>query len=364
MTYFIDSHEDIAYNALAFGRNYLHSAEEIRQTEADGPIPARAGHATLGWPNYQRGQVALVFGTLFIAPKRFQGGPWDTQSYVDSAEAAPLYRKQVDFYRRLADQAPEKFRLVQSRADLAAVLAPWEKSQTAYPEATHPTGILMSMEGAEGIFRPEELEEYWAMGLRAVGPVWAGTRFCGGTQEPGGFSSEGYHLLEVMGDLGYILDLAHMTEQSALQALDRYPGTVIASHVNARALLKNFPGERHFTDVTIRRLAERGGVMGILPFNGFLLPGWKPKDDRKLVTLSHVVAHIDYVCQLTGSAEFVAIGTDFDGGFGWPSIPLEMDTIADLPLVEKMLGERGYAEKDIEAILHGNWKKMLERSLP
>jgi membrane dipeptidase len=264
----------------------------------------------------------------------------------------------------LAGESPEKFRLVLTRKDLAEVLAPWEQSKADYPAVTHPTGLLLSMEGAEGIGRPEDLEEYWEMGLRAVGPVWGGGRFCGGTLEPGGFTRDGYQLLEVMGGLGYILDLAHMTEQSALQALERYDGTVIASHVNARALLKDLPGERHFTDTTIRRLAERGGVMGILPCNGFLLPGWKTSDDRRLVTLNHVAAHIDHVCQLTGSAGHVAIGTDFDGGFGWPAVPLEINTIADLPRLEILLAERGYSSEDIRAILHGNWQKILERSLP
>jgi membrane dipeptidase len=363
MTYFIDAHEDIAYNALTFGRDYTRSAEEIRVMEAEGPNPGRAGQALLGWPNYQRGQVALIFGTLFLAPKRYQGGPWESQCYVNTEDAGRLYRGQIDFYRRLADQSPDQFRLVLTRQDLTDVLKPWEKSKAEYPQSTHPTGIFLSMEGAEGIRHPDELEEYWELGLRAVGPVWAGTRFCGGMYEPGGFSREGYQLLEVMGDLGYILDLAHMTEQSALQALDSYPGTVIASHVNARALLKGFPGERHFTDTTIRKLAERGGVMGVLPFNMFLLPGWKISDDRQLVTLEHVAAHIDYVCQLTGSAEHVAIGTDFDGGFGWPSVPLEINTIADLPKLENLLGQRGYSVQDIHAILHGNWQKILERSL-
>ena len=68
------------------------------------------------------------------------------------------------------------------------------------------------------------------------------------------------------------LDISHMTEASALQALDRYEGPVIATHANARALIKGVQGERHLTDLTIRRLIERDGVMGVLPFNRFLRP--------------------------------------------------------------------------------------------
>jgi len=41
------------------------------------------------------------------------------------------------------------------------------------------------MEGADCINDFGELEEWWDMGLRFIGPAWAGTRFCGGTKEPG-----------------------------------------------------------------------------------------------------------------------------------------------------------------------------------
>jgi membrane dipeptidase len=259
---------------------------------------------------------------------------------------------------------PDKFCLVRSRNDLAELLAPWTQAPVNDAPASHRVGLLISMEGAEGLRQPEDLEEYWQLGLRAVGPVWAGGRFCGGMYAPGGFTREGYRLLEVMDSLGYILDLAHMNEMSAMQALDAYAGTVIASHVNARALLKDARGERHFTDATIRRLAERGGVMGILPFNKFILSGWSETSDRNLVTLENVAAHIDHVCQLTGSVEHVALGTDFDGGFGWPAVPLEINTIADLPKLEPVLSQHGYSEAEIAAILHGNWQKVLERSLP
>ena len=364
MTYIIDAHEDIAYNALSFGRNVLNSAAETRRLEADTLIPGRAGNTLLGWPDYQTGQVALIFGTLFLSPRRFQGGAWEVQTYQTTQEAAELYRGQIDFYRRLCDDHPDHFGLVQTRQELAEILAPWAESRAEFPESTHKVGILISMEGAEGIRHPNEMEEYWELGVRAAGPVWAGTRFCGGTFEPGSFTSEGFELLEVMADLGYILDVAHMNEHSVLQALDAYSGTVIASHANARALLKGFPGERHLSDIAIRRIAEHGGVIGVLPFNKFLLPGWSETDDRHLVTLETLAAHIDHICQLTGSAAHVALGTDFDGGFGWPAVPEEIDTIADMPRLESVLQQRGYSEKDISAVFHGNWQRILESSLP
>jgi len=110
MPYIIDAHQDLAYNALSFGRNYLQSAVETRQQEMDTPIPQRAGHTLLGWPEYQRGQVAVIFGTLFLSPRRYQAGSWETQAYTTSSEAVKLYEGQINYYRRLCDDHPDQFR--------------------------------------------------------------------------------------------------------------------------------------------------------------------------------------------------------------------------------------------------------------
>ncbi|NMB89700.1 MAG: hypothetical protein GYA17_15175 [Chloroflexi bacterium] len=364
MPLIIDAHEDLAYNILSFNRDYRRPAAETRKLEENTGIPALTGQALLGWPDYQRGQVALVVGTLFIVPDGFKGGDFETLVYRDFDEADRLYHDQYDLYRRLADDNPDMFRLVRSRADLQAVLAPWDAQPAHFPDTTHPVGLVMSMEGAEGIRDPGQLEEWWQLGLRLIGPVWAGSRLCGGTLQPGGFTAEGWAMLDRMQAIGYTLDIAHMTEMSALQALDRYQGTVIASHANARALLKGLPGERHLSDLTIRRLVERDGIIGVVPFNRFLRPGWSRDDDRSLVTLDHLAAHIDYICQLAGDARHVALGTDFDGGFGLPEIPQELDTVADLPALGPVLARRGYSPEDIAAIFSANWRGLLERTLP
>jgi len=139
---------------------------------------------------------------------------------------------------------------------------------------------------------------------------------------------------------------------------------VVASHANCKALLKDFPSQRHFTDQAIQRLVERGGVMGVVLFNTFLSMQWKTSNRREDVTLDNVVAHIDHICQIAGDARHVAIGTDFDGGYGWPAVPLEIDTIADIQKLAPKLAQRGYNDADIAAIFGNNWQHMLEGSLP
>lgn len=377
MHYIIDAHEDIAYNALTFGRDYLRSAVETRQMEQDTPTPERTGQTVLGWPEYQRGQVAVIFATLFLAPRRYQGGSWETQVFGSPAEAHRLYDTQLDYYRRLCDDHPDQFRLVRSQKDLREVLEPWQQAQAYLPgpdrsageqdtreKVTHPIGLVLLMEGAEGIRAPEEMEEWFELGVRITGPVWAGTRFCGGTMEPGEFTREGLALLEVLAGLGMTLDISHMNEVSALQALDQYEGPVIATHANARALIKGVEGERHLTDQTIRRLIERGGVMGVLPYNRFLKPNWADTDNRQLVTLHTLAAHIDHICQLAGNSRHAGLGTDFDGGFGWPAVPYEINTIADMQKLAGVLQGYGYSDDSIGDIMGNNWQRCLERTLP
>jgi membrane dipeptidase len=82
------------------------------------------------------------------------------------------------------------------------------------------------------------------------------------------------------------------------------------------------------------------------------------------VSLDHVTAQIDHICQLAGNTRHVAIGTDFDGGFGVESVPAEIDTIADLQKLAPRLAEKGYNDEDITNIFNANWLRILNNNLP
>jgi len=122
----IDSHEDLAYNIRAYGRDYTRSAAEIRASEEGSAVIEQNGNTLLGWPDYQRGQVAVIFGTLFAAPKNRQGEDLDTQAYADFEQAHTIYSAQLDAYHRLADEHPDKFRLIRSKGELQAVMDRWK----------------------------------------------------------------------------------------------------------------------------------------------------------------------------------------------------------------------------------------------
>jgi membrane dipeptidase len=363
MPLIIDSHQDIAWNMLTYKRDYTRSVAETRRLEANTLIPERNGDSLLGWDEYQRGKVAVVFSTLFAVPAR-KKELWDTIWYPDFDTARRLYRDQVTVYHKLTDSHPDKFRLIASAKELDSVIENW--STPAQPDEEHPVGLILLMEGAEGIRSLNELSEWYELGLRMIGLAWAGTRYCGGTNEPGPLTDEGRKLLSAMADFNFILDLSHMDEAAALESLDRYEGPVMASHANCAALMQGADSNRHLPDRVIEGLIERNGVIGLIPFNTFLKAGWSRKTGsrREEAPLDTYIAHIDHICQLAGNANHAAIGTDFDGGFGLQSIPVGIDSIADLQIIAKKLTERGYAESDAEKILGGNWLGFLREHLP
>ncbi|NOH10532.1 MAG: peptidase M19 [Chloroflexi bacterium] len=356
----IDAHQDLAYNMLAFDRDYRRTVAETRQQEEGSLAVRENGQTLLGWDAYQQGRVAIVFATLFVTPIRYKEGDWDTICYTDTADARRFYKQQLEAYQRLWEEAPDQFSLVSTKSEMQNVLAPWQ----ATPDEEHPVGMVLLMEGAESIGQVDELKEWWDAGLRLIGPAWAGTRFCGGSREPGPLTREGYELLDGMAELGYGLDLSHMDQQAALQALDHYEGHLMATHANAGALLKGADTNRHLPDSVIDGILQREGVIGIVPYNVFLQASWKRGDARELVPLSKVVEQIDYVCQMAGDARHVGIGTDFDGGFGLDAVPEGIDSIADLQKLPPLLQEKGFTDEDITAILGGNWLRMLENILP
>ena len=364
MTFWIDAHEDIACNVLEFARDLTLSALETRKREVGTAFPALNGDALLGVPEYRQGKLALIFSTLFAAPAEYRKADWETQVFSTPDEANRIHHQQIDVYQKLEEEYPLDFVRIFNRVGLKDLFSPWQNLLVETRWNLPPIGLITLMEGADSIRTLDDLDEFWELGVRIIGPTWAGNRFCGGTRVPGPLTKEGRALLAGMSERGFILDVSHMSEEPMLQSLDLYTADIVATHANCKALLDPVPYQRHLTDQAIRKLVERGAVIGVVPFNRFLKADWKDGDPKSDVSLSKLVDHMDYICQLAGNAGHVGIGTDFDGGFGVQSTPKEIDTIADIQKLEVLLADRGYNQKHIEALFHSNWLHFLERTLP
>lgn len=342
----IDAHLDLAYNALYYKRKYRQAARKTREVEESQNL-LRNGQCTVGLPDLIRGRVGLVFGTIYVEPESHKTG--NLPFYTNAQEAHALGMAQLDFYHRW-EEHDNHVKLVKSKRDLEDVVDDWKSKKL-----NRRVGIVLLMEGADPILEPKELERWVERGVRIVGPAWDTTRYAGGTWTKGRLSKLGHELLDVMANLNVVLDVAHLSHESLYEALDVFEGKhVVATHCNAHRYL---PTERHLPDRAIEMLAERGAVIGVVPFNRFLKPDWNGKKEE--ITLDHVIRMIDHICQLTGSAEHVGIGSDFDGGFGAQAIPRELDTIRDLYKIGDELLNRGYDDSHVRMIMHGNWLRKL-----
>lgn len=359
MTLIIDAHEDIAWNMATFQRNYCLSVKQTRSYESKKFAPHVNGDTMLGWDAYIKGEISVIFATLFASPLRGKKSTWDTQSYQNEKEAETVYRNQLELYHRLINAHQDKFKLIGTKSDLMSVIETWK------PEFQSPkVGLVILMEGAECIQDEDDLSDWWKNGVRIIGPAWRGNRFCGGTGEPGGLTKVGRNLLTKMANIGFILDISHMDTLAVEQSLDFFQGQIIASHANASQLIKSYKGNRHLPDSIILKLIQHNGVIGIIPFNNFLDQDWETKGGRTAVSLKLVIEQIDHICQLAGNCYHVGIGTDFDGGFGLQKTPYELNDISDLQKITSLLDQIGYKHQEIGSILGMNWHRMLEYNLP
>jgi membrane dipeptidase len=108
----------------------------------------------------------------------------------------------------------------------------------------------------------------------------------------------------------------------------------------------------------IRAIADRDGIVGLVFYNRFILPGWEQEDGKAAVSLSHLLPHAAHIARMAG-VERLALGTDLDGGVGRDVIPRELDSIADLPVFAEVLAGAGYTPAAIAGIMGENWLRLL-----
>jgi membrane dipeptidase len=269
-------------------------------------------------------------------------------STPEEAEAHAL--AQIDLYRRWEKQG--LVRLLASAADLEHHLELWREDRRP--------GLVLLMEGADPIVRVDDLPAWWRRGLRIVGLTFGDTRYGGGARgsgetRGGGLTDAGVALLERMAELGFAWDVSHLADDGVWQGLELGFGRVCASHANARALT---PTARHLDDSVLEAIADRGGVIGVVLYNGFLDPAWVGDRSRRVTVGEDVGRHAAHIASVAGWAH-VGIGSDLDGGFGLEESPEEIETIADLRAVGSAVPEQCRV-----GVLGENWLAFLRSALP
>jgi membrane dipeptidase len=351
----IDAHLDLAWNALQWNRNLQQSVYTVRTQESDMSGAGR-GQGTVALPEMRKGRVALCFVTLLA---RSTGHVVPNLDYSSTLQAYAAAQGQLAYYRALSESG--EGRLIKNLTELNNHILEWEQWESETHKAQPPLGLIISMESADPILRPDQLSAWKEAGVRIIGPAHYGPgRYAGGTSTELSLTHDGTALLREMERLSVILDLTHLSDEAFWEALDLFGGTVIASHNNCRTLV---PHQRQFDDKQIRAIIDRHGVIGAAFDNWMIRPAWvRGSKENDHVVIEHVVDHIDHICQLAGSAKHAAIGSDLDGGFGREQSPSDLDTIADLQKLVDILTRRGYSTDDVSLIMHGNWLRLLRNA--
>jgi membrane dipeptidase len=168
-----------------------------------------------------------------------------------------------------------------------------------------------------------------------------------GQTEHGGLSPLGRVAIAELNRLGMLVDVAHVSRDSMLQAaaLSRTP--VVSTHSCIRALCDN---SRNMDDAQLDALRDVGGVIQITAVAAFLKQDAKPE----AVTVADFVDHVDYAVRRIG-VEHVGISSDFDGGgwfAGWQNASESANLTAELV-------RRGYDRQEIAALWGGNFLRVL-----
>lgn len=355
--FIFDAHLDLSMNALEWNRDLTQPLRDICSREAHLSDKPDRGKATVSFEEMRKGNIGLCVATQiarYVKPTNPLSG-WNSQ-----AQAWAQTQGQLAWYKAMED-AGEMVQL-RTAVELKTHLKRWLNKQT---DEKLPIGYVLSLEGADSIIDLSYLEKAHVNGLRALGPAHYGPGiYAFGTDSIGKFPQKGLDLLDKMGELNMILDMTHLSDDCTKQALERYKGPVWASHHLTRTLT---PHNRQLPDHYIKEITERNGFIGMAFDAWMIVPNWKrgvstPKSMG--VTIDKVLDHLDHVCQLTGDAKHVGIGSDLDGGFGREQCPSDIETIADLQKIPTLLQKRGYSAVDIENIMWRNGVTFLEQALP
>jgi membrane dipeptidase len=257
------------------------------------------------------------------------------------------------------DEAGDYFTVIKTKSNLAAAMQ------------SDKIGVILAMEGAEGLGRDVGLIRlFYELGLRMIGLTWnrANALAEGSGEDTGaGLTVLGRQLVANLANYPIILDVSHLNEAGFWSALEHGRGPVLASHSNSATIC---PHHRNLTDDQIKALAERGGLIGLNFYPEFVTP---TGDDL----IPGLLRHVDHIANLVG-LEHLALGPDFTNYLPKMELSaLELATlkvnpatmpalpnVTILPQFYQALLSHGFSADEAALIMGGNARRFLQEALP
>ena len=351
----------------------------IVDTHIDAPGILMDGWADLGneakdrefdYPKARAGGLDVAFMSIYTSPRQdADGSAWQAaNAMIDGVEA-------------LVQRHPERFAILTSPKDAQRLLQGGRVLLPLGMENGAPIGDKLA-----------NLQFFFDRGVRYITLAHsANNRIADSSyvidKQWNGLSPFGRDVVKEMNRLGIMVDVSHLADGSAMEAIQLSTVPVIASHSAFRHFTPDF--ERNISDELAKAVAAKGGVVQVPFGTAFIDPAsaadtqahfraindfnrrnaeleaqgkpalaraqfdkdWEAAHPPHQSTLAQVLDQVDYAVKLIG-IDHVGIGSDFDGVDG--ELPGELKTVADYPNLVAGLQARGYGDADIRKILGGN----------
>ena len=159
-----------------------------------------------------------------------------------------------------------------------------------------------------------------------------------------GLTEQGVEIVTEMERIGMIIDVSHLSDKGFYDVLETTKKPFVASHSNARTVC---PWVRNLTDDMIRKIALRGGVIGINFCPDFLTE--VSKGEKNTGTIASIVEHAKYITNV-GGIDCLGLGSDFDGIEGHGELP----DYSYLQELSEALCMAGFSNDEAEKIFYKN----------
>jgi membrane dipeptidase len=372
---------------------------QIVVTDRAREIHARAtlvdGHNDLPWkireqgsPGFEKMDISQSQPKLNTDIPRLRSGGVKSQfwsvfvpaSTGTDGKALSTTLEQIALVKAMIKRYPDVFEFAGSVDDIERICA---------------AGRIASLIGVEGGHSIENslnvLRELYSQGARYMTLThsdtldWADSAT--DSERHGGLTPFGEEVVKEMNRLGMLVDISHVSIATMQHVLRLSSAPVIFSHSSARAIADH---PRNVPDDVLKLTAEKGGVVMVNFYSGFVVPSsaelgkkampllrelrarhgrdtaairaemraWSLKNPMDPGTIHVVLDHIDHIAKVAG-VDHVGIGSDFDGV---DKLPAQLEDVSTYPRITQGLLDRGYSESDIHKILGGNLLRVMREA--
>ena len=165
--------------------------------------------------------------------------------------------------------------------------------------------------------------------------------------EHGGLSALGRAAIAAMNKVGMLVDVAHTSRDTMVQAAEVSRSPIVSTHSCVSAICDH---SRNMTDWQLDVIRDVRGVIQITAVSAFLKPNAKPSE----VTVVDFADHIDHAVRRIG-IDHVGISSDFDGGGGFS----DWHDASQSPNITVELVRRGYDRGALEKLWGGNFLRVM-----